>query len=353
MIAKIKSGQGFGGLVNYANDVNEKNARILHAEGVSTTSNATVTASFKCQAQGCGVKNFVGHVVLSFSPKDMARLSDELMVEIAQEYMKRMGIVDTQYIIYRHEDKAHPHLHVIYNRVNNRKKEIKGDHNFRKSAAVTKALTREYGLTFGKGKDEVNRDRLRGNAKVKYHIYDTIKAALPFVNSWDELRAALADHGIDVRFSYRSDGRIKGVSFSYGNVSFAGGKIDRNMTYGKLDAALRALAIRAVGNTSPSGQFRIDESSQPSGIVPSSNTGINDSPNAASAIANASIGSTSDGSGGLTGTATLENLADAAMEIVLQPHVAPTSGGGGGSNDDRGWNDEDKDKNVYKPKRRR
>ena len=96
MIAKIKSGQGFGGLVNYANDVKEKNARILHAEGVSTTSNATVTASFKCQAHGYGVKNFVGHVVLSFSPKDMGRLSDELMVEIAQEYMKRMGIVDTQ-----------------------------------------------------------------------------------------------------------------------------------------------------------------------------------------------------------------------------------------------------------------
>ena len=136
-------------------------------------------------------------------------------------------------------------------------------------------------------------------------------------------------------------------------MSFAGGKIDRSRTYGKLDAALRASAIRAAENTSPSGQFRIDESLLPSGIVPSSNTGINDSPNAASAIANASIGSTSDGSGGLTGTATLENLADVSMEIVLQPHVAPTSGGGGGSNDDRGWNDEDKDKNVYKPKRRR
>ena len=70
-------------------------------------------------------------------------------------------------------------------------------------------------------------------------------------------------------------------------------------------------------------------------------------------MAHASTDSTSDGSGGLTGTATLKNLADAAMEIVLQPHVAPTSGGGGGSNDDRGWNDEGKDKNVYKPKRRR
>ena len=74
MIAKIKSGQGFGGLVNYANDVKEKNARILHAEGVSTTSNATVTASFKCQAHGYGVKNFVGHVVLSFSPRGVGRL---------------------------------------------------------------------------------------------------------------------------------------------------------------------------------------------------------------------------------------------------------------------------------------
>ena len=31
---------------------------------------------------------------------------------------------------------------------------VLGDTSYTKSAAITKALTREYGLTFGKGKDK-------------------------------------------------------------------------------------------------------------------------------------------------------------------------------------------------------
>ena len=122
MIAKIKSGKGFGGLVNYANDIKDKNTKILYAYGVSTTSNTTVIASFKCQSQGCKSDRYVGHLMLAFSPKDTDKLNDNRMVEIAQEYMKRMNITDTQYVIYRHYDKAHPHLHIVYNRVNNKKK---------------------------------------------------------------------------------------------------------------------------------------------------------------------------------------------------------------------------------------
>ena len=51
MIAQINTGRGFGGLVNYANDIVHKNTVIIASAGVSTTTNATIVASFKAQAR--------------------------------------------------------------------------------------------------------------------------------------------------------------------------------------------------------------------------------------------------------------------------------------------------------------
>ena len=163
MIAKIKKGSGFGGLINYANDIAKKDTVIVDSEGVSLSSNATITAAFKAQSRmRPTLKQFVGHISLSFSPNDTPRLSNEFMAQIAREYLKRMGIVNTQFVVFRHQDQPHGHVHIVYNRVDNDGNAISSDSNFRKSAAITKALTREYGLTFGKGKKDVRRDRLKG-----------------------------------------------------------------------------------------------------------------------------------------------------------------------------------------------
>ena len=51
MIAQISTGEGFGGLVNYANDIAKKNTVIIASDGVNLSSNATITASFKAQAK--------------------------------------------------------------------------------------------------------------------------------------------------------------------------------------------------------------------------------------------------------------------------------------------------------------
>ena len=75
MIAKIHSGQGFAGLVDYANDIKNKKADIIASEGVDLTSNKSITASFSLQAKSRpSLKNFVGHVSLSFSPEDAPKL---------------------------------------------------------------------------------------------------------------------------------------------------------------------------------------------------------------------------------------------------------------------------------------
>lgn len=297
MIAKIKSGKGFGGLVNYANDIKDKNTKILYAYGVSTTSNTTVIASFKCQSQGCKSDRYVGHLMLAFSPKDTDKLNDNRMVEIAQGYMKRMNITDTQYVIYRHYDKAHPHLHIVYNRVNNKKKLIKGDQNFRKSALVTKQLTKEYRLTFGRNKQAVKRDRLYGKDKVKYHIYDTTRSVLPSAKSFEDLKQKLALNGIKLNFTRGNDDIENGIVFSASDISFPGCKIDKTMTYEELNSFLEM----------QSKNTKQDAGNDIIGIV---------------------------------------------TELALQPHIAHNIGtGAGGNNNDTGWGEDDK--NRYKPKRRR
>ncbi len=297
MIAKIKSGKGFGGLVNYANDIKDKNTKILYAYGVSTTSNTTVIASFKCQSQGCKSDRYVGHLMLAFSPKDTDKLNDNRMVEIAQEYMKRMNITDTQYVIYRHYDKAHPHLHIVYNRVNNKKKLIKGDQNFRTSALITKQLTKEYGLSFGRNKQAVKRDRLYGKDKVKYHIYDTTRSVLPSAKSFEDLKQKLALNGIKLNFTRGNDGIENGIVFSASDISFPGCKIDKTMTYEELNSFL---------------EMQSKNTKQDAG----------------------------------------NNIIDIVTELALQPHIAHNIGTGtGGNNNDTGWGEDDK--NRYKPKRRR
>ena len=52
-------------------------------------------------------------------------------------------------------------------------------------------LTREYGLTFGKGKKNVNRERLKGKDAAKYRMYALITAALKDCRTWNSLRQIL------------------------------------------------------------------------------------------------------------------------------------------------------------------
>ncbi len=241
MIAKIHTGNNFGGLVNYANDIVKKNTVVVASDGVSLSSNAAITASFKAQAKvRPEVKNFVGHISLSFSPNDKDKVNNDLMAQIAKEYMQRMGIVNTQFVVFRHQDQPHPHVHIVYNRVNNEGDAITGDCNFRKSATITKALTREYGLTFGKGKKNVRRERLKGKDVIKYRIYDEVNASLKDCSSWQDLCKVLSPKGISLDFVRDSDGSVRGVTFTDNdsNVTFAGGKIDNSLSFDSINQLL-------------------------------------------------------------------------------------------------------------------
>lgn len=341
MIAKIKKGSGFGGLINYANDIAKKDTIIVTSEGVSLSSNAAITASFKAQSRmRPTLKQFVGHISLSFSPNDTPRLSNEFMSQIAREYLQRMGIVNTQFVVFRHQDQPHGHVHIVYNRVDNDGNSISSDSDFRKSAAITKALTREYGLTFGKGKKDVRRGRLKGKDAIKYRMFDAITEVLKGCNDWDSFHAELSAMDISFNFVKGANGNIRGIVFTDDrhNVSFAGGKLDRSLSYGNI----RKLMVLEYDM---SRHEPVDGSNPKSDNTQSSYTSENRLP------VITEIGENTPGPNDSSSTSG-SGIGDAITELVLQPHVVPTTGGGGTSND-LGWGeDDDKDKN-YKPRKRR
>ena len=350
MIAKIHSGQGFAGLVDYANDIRNKKAEIIASEGVDLTSNKSITASFSLQAKGRpSLKNFVGHISLSFAPEDAPKLSNRLMADIANEYLRRMDIVNTQYIISRHHDKPHPHVHIVYNRVDNDGKAISGDQNFRKSARITQVLTSEYNLTFGKGKKKVNRDRLKGKDVIKYRIYDTVKGGLEVCVDWKELKDGLIAEGISLDFTYKTDGRIKGVVFTCDDISFGGYRIDRTMTYKNIDRRLQTNLEeynRLIASMEEKRQRNISIHSE---NQPHEKSSVSENK---TADMSAGISGTDGASGG--GSLIVEKIAAMAMEVTAQPHMTPVSGGGGGSDNDLGWRDDENENNrQYVPYRRR
>ncbi|WP_419498349.1 relaxase/mobilization nuclease domain-containing protein [Alistipes shahii] len=235
MVGKVISGSSFSGTVDY---VMKEESRILEAEGIMPPEVKDMVQDFKDQTLlNPRLKNTVGHISLSFSPKDAPRMTDALMTQIAKEYMQKMGITDTQYLLVRHLDQPHPHCHLVYNRVGNNGQTI-SDKNIKiRNAKVCRELTEKYGLYLAPGKDDVRREQLREPDKTKYEIYDAMKGSLPKCKSWNELEGKLKEQGIGVRYKYcGSTDRKQGVLFSKNGFEFSGSKIDRAFSFTKLDS---------------------------------------------------------------------------------------------------------------------
>ena len=239
MIGKQTKGTSFGGCVRYV--LKEEKSKLLEAVGVDGTPEQ-MAEQFELQALlNDKVKNIVGHTSLNFSPEDGKRLNsdDALMLQIAHDYMKLMGIENTQYIIARHIDREHPHCHIVFNRVDNDGKTISDKNDFRRNEKACKMLTAKYRLYFSNGKEHIKEERLRPYDRAKHEIYKALKEELPKVQNWTDLKDALADRDIDMKFKVsRTTREIQGVKFEYNGFSFSGSKVSREFSYLNIDNRL-------------------------------------------------------------------------------------------------------------------
>ena len=241
MISKFLKASSFYHTCRYI--CQKKGAEVLFAEGVRDYDFKLMAEDFHRQQQLRPGKEKAGaHIILSFHPDDSP--SDELMQELAQEYLSGLDLLNTQVAIVKHTDTRHPHLHIVVNMVDNDGKTISDSWIGLRGKKVAQRLTREYGLTpaIQKNLEKTNLQALNDAEATKYEIYQAIKEILPICKTLESLEFRLRLKGIEVKYKYKGQTKEKqGISFKKGSLSFKGSEIDREFSLGNLQ---KTLALR-------------------------------------------------------------------------------------------------------------
>lgn len=248
MIGKISHGNSFGDCLDYLTRVKQDRQppekrvwHIIDSDGVrlnvgeegwrkmatSDVERPTLTRS--------KIKDPCGHISLGFSPKDSDRMTVDFMLEIAHEYMEKMGITDTSYIIVRHTDKEHPHCHIMFSRVNYNGKIIKTVTNHYRNKAVCADITKRHNLTMGTDSLNLDTSKLRGSERSRVEIIQAATEVLrdASISDWPAFRDALARRGITATALFSGEGderKLKTIIYKKGRHSFVASKIGKSFT---------------------------------------------------------------------------------------------------------------------------
>ena len=148
MIANFNAGNSFYAVALYnQKKVDTGEARILYTQRLRGTSPSVVNRAFELYNLSIG-KKVALHVSLSFAEADAPKLDDEQMLSLTKEYLEKMGYAKQPYIVYRHMDTKHPHVHILTSRVDiETQKQINDSFDRIRSKNITDKMERVYGLT--------------------------------------------------------------------------------------------------------------------------------------------------------------------------------------------------------------
>ena len=152
--------------------------------------------------KNCRTKKTVFHCSLNPHPDD--KISDEQLVQVAREYMEALGYGKQPYIVFKHNDIAREHIHIVSLRINGEGKKINDKFEKRRSKKITDALEKRFGLipsskvTDKAMKETPKIDTTRGN--IKEQVASTLRMVLKHYKfcSLGELNAILSRYHLAV-----------------------------------------------------------------------------------------------------------------------------------------------------------
>ena len=209
MIAKISSTENLEGALGYNfKKVEKGEASILLAtelyqdrEGRYTMEDVLADMEALIPKK-CRTKKAVFHCSLNPHPDE--KLSDELLVQIAREYMEALGYGKQPYIVFKHNDIAREHIHIVSLRVDSKGRKIDDRFEKRRSKQITDALERKFGLipsskVANKAVEETPKVDI-GKGNIKEQVSNVVRMVMKHYHfcSLGELNAILSVYNLAV-----------------------------------------------------------------------------------------------------------------------------------------------------------
>ena len=217
MIAKISSTENLGGALGYNfKKVQHNEAAVLCVNELRKGFDGTfqmdkVLADMqKAIPEQCRTKKTVFHC--SINPHPDEKLADERLTQIAKEYMEALGYGNQPYIVFKHNDIAREHIHIVSLRVDFDGNKINDKFEGRRSKKITNALEKKYNLIpSSKVSERTTTETPKVNVvqgNIKEQVANTVRSAMKHYTfcSLGELNAVLRKYNLaveEVKTEYR------------------------------------------------------------------------------------------------------------------------------------------------------
>ena len=220
MIAKMEKGRGFRGALEY--DLQEGKSELLETN-LSGQTPRTMAREFG------GVRQLrptlgkaVLHVALSVPPGE--HLTDAQWVAIGHRYLDGMGFGDNQYVMTRHTDTDHEHIHLVANRITFAGEVVSDSQDWKRQEALMREIERDYGLSpvtpskeaarKAPTKGEIEFAARTGQASIKQRLQGLCDAAMQDCSSLSDYITRLDTVGVEMIPTVQLNGaKVSGLMY--------------------------------------------------------------------------------------------------------------------------------------------
>ena len=173
------------------------------------------------------------HVSLNFDPSE--KISDDKLLSIAELYMNKIGFGEQPFIVYKHEDAGHPHIHIVSTTIKADGSRI-NTHNIgrNQSEKARKEIEQQYGLIKAERQQQLLKPGIKpvdaqkalyGKSETKRSISNVVGAvfsqykftSLPEFNAALKQFNVVADRGKEEGRIYKNRGLVYRILDADGN----------------------------------------------------------------------------------------------------------------------------------------
>lgn len=239
MVAKITIPKSIEAALNYNEKKVEKGAaECLHAANYLSEAK---NMSFYQKLNGFEMLNNLNsrattktiHISLNFDPSE--KLSNDKLIEVANVYMEKIGFGQQPFLVYKHEDAGHPHIHIVSTTIKEDGSRV-NTHNIGRyqSEKARKEIEQQYGLIKAERQQQLMKPGIKpvdvqkaeyGKSETKRSISNVVGAvfsqykftSLPEFNAALKQFNVIADRGKEEGRIYKNRGLVYRILDSDGN----------------------------------------------------------------------------------------------------------------------------------------
>lgn len=234
MIGKIIKGQGFRGVLEYA--LQKEKGKLIWTNMASCEPRGLAKEFGAIRQIKPRFKNAVFHAALS-APKNQ-NTTEEMWIQIALAYLKKMGFSKSQCVIVKHSDTEHDHIHIIANRITFDGLVVSDSKDFEKQEKALRAIEMDFGLVplkasrksavKGPTQGEKAKSDRTGEYSSRMLLQGYCTAAAEMASGFEDYLRQLKEFGVKATL-YTKDSKqtLKGIVYELDGFKIASGKLGR------------------------------------------------------------------------------------------------------------------------------